>query len=103
MTIPVDYNISSDSVFRRSPQVASRTIAGKAVLMKAPISSLNTLNKVGGFIWDCLEEPKSIDALSSLVAEKFKVTKEQAHADISSFIKNLLIQNLVEIAEKGIR
>jgi hypothetical protein len=102
LTIPTD-QISSDSIFRRSPQVASRTIAGKAVLMKAPISSLNTLNKVGGFIWECLEEPKSIDGLSTLVAEKFKVTKEQANSDISLFIKNLLIQDLVEMAEDGTR
>jgi hypothetical protein len=102
LTIPAN-NLSSDSVFRRSPQVASRTIAGKAVLMKAPISSLNTLNKVGGFIWDCLEEPRSIDGLSTLVSEKFKVSKEQANADIALFIKNLLLKDLVERAEEETR
>ena len=91
--------ITTKSVVSRSPQVASRTIAGKAVLMKAPISSLNTLNKVGGFIWDSLVEPKSIEQLGSLVAGKFQVAEEQAVLDTTAFVEDLLGKDLVAISE----
>jgi hypothetical protein len=92
--------ISPQSLISRAPQVASRTIAGKSVLMKAPISSLNTLNKVGGFIWDALEQPKTIADLSRLIVEKFKVTAEQADVDILLFVKDLLHRELVIVKEE---
>lgn len=91
--------ISRQSLIGRAPQVASRSIAGKAVLMKAPISSLNTLNKVGGFIWDAIEEPKTIADLSKLIVEKYKVTAEQADIDTLLFVKDLLLRELVVVTE----
>ena len=93
--------ISRQSLIGRAPQVASRSIAGKAVLMKAPISSLNTLNKVGGFIWDAIEEPKTIADLSKLIVEKYKVTAEQADIDTLLFVKDLLLRELVVVTEEA--
>lgn len=67
--------------------------------MKAPISSLNTLNSVGGFIWESVDDPKSIEELARLVSEEFTVAQEEAMEDLVVFVKDLLQKDLVEAKE----
>lgn len=95
----METTISDSSSIRRAEQVASRAIAGKMVLMKAPISTLNTLNGVAGFIWEKLDTPKTIDELAKLIADEYEVSLDEAVVDLLSFVKDMLRKELIELAE----
>tara|TARA_Y100000294_G_C8570723_1_gene342622 strand:- start:7233 stop:7523 length:291 start_codon:yes stop_codon:yes gene_type:complete len=92
-----EMKITENSTVQRAEQVASRSIAGKMVLMKAPIPTLNTLNGVAGFIWEQLETPKSIGELASCLAGEYEVSAEEAETDLLLFVKDMVRRDLIEI------
>jgi hypothetical protein len=49
-----------------------------------------TLNEVGAFIWDELEENESLDSLANKVIAAFDVTKEAVLEDLKIFIPLLV-------------
>jgi len=81
----------------QSPQIASRNISGRMILLKAPLSTLHTLNSVGEFIWKKIEKPRTISELCDAVSDRFEVAGDQAERDIVEFIEKLHRQNLVTI------
>jgi len=79
----------------QSPQVAYRDIAGRTILLKAPLSTLHTLNRVGDFLWHEVEKPRTIGDLAEAVCGRFEVSREEAERDVVAFIEKLHRQGLV--------
>lgn len=93
-------SMTSRSVVSRAPQIAWRSIAGRTVLLKAPMSSLHTLNKVGEFIWGLLEQPLAVAELREAVCGRFEVGPEEAERDILGFLAKLDAQGLITVKDE---
>jgi hypothetical protein len=61
----------------------------------ANMSEVYTLNEVGAFIWNCLENPLNLDQLVDKVTETFDVSNHTAAYDVNLFINQSLAKNLV--------
>jgi hypothetical protein len=93
-------SLTSRSVVSRAPQIAWRSIAGRTVLLKAPMSSLHTLNKVGELIWSLLEKPLAVAELREAVCGRFEVGPEEAERDILEFLAKLDAQGLITVGHE---
>ena len=78
-------------------QVACRNIAGRTILLKAPLSTLHTLNKVGEFIWQRIENPRTVEELAAAVCARFEVGRGDAERDVIEFVEKLQRQGLVTL------
>jgi hypothetical protein len=89
-----------DKIFRKNEQVVSRKIAGELFLVPirgklADMQQIFTLNPVGEYIWQELDNQKSLKDICKGIIATFKVEKEQAESDIADFIHELLVSDLI--------
>lgn len=78
----------------RNPDFIFRNVAGEAVqipLLKnvADLEAIYTLNEVGVFIWERLENPVTIDELTHEIMMEFEVDQDVLEADMKQFIHEL--------------
>jgi len=78
-------------------------VAGNNILVPIGNLTLNmnfivSLNEIGVFIWNLLDEDRSIDFLISRVMDEYSgVSAEQAEHDISMFISQLKEKGCIEV------
>lgn len=58
------------------------------------------LNESGVKLWELLEEPKEVKALSAALRESFDLTPEQAYTDVCAFADALIAAKLAEWKEE---
>ena len=97
----IHYIYMWDKIFRKNEQIVSRKIAGDLFLVPikgklADMQRIFTLNPVGEYIWQTLDNQKSLRDICNEVIAKFEVEKEQAESDISEFIHELLDTDLIK-------
>ncbi|KAA0256653.1 PqqD family protein [Acidobacteria bacterium ACD] len=90
-------------VYRRSENLAVRTIGGETLLM--PVLSVGSgpddifiLNATGSAIWRALARPSGSEALVEAVKAEFEVGTEEAEADVAAFLEALGKAKLVREA-----
>jgi len=96
--------VDLQSIPKHSPRVVSRMVAGEHILVPlasrgAEIDSIFNLNETGTFIWEQMDGRRSGSAIASLVAAGFEVSAEQAEADCSLFLAQLLEVRAIELTE----
>ena len=78
---------------RRDPGVIARRIAGETILVpttrRAREMALFTLNEVGTFLWERLDETSSAVELARSVVEHFEVDEARASRDVLDFLAEL--------------
>lgn len=80
--------------------IVTRRIAGETILvpLAAEIGDLDavyTLNDVGTFIWDRIDDLQSARAIAEAVSAEFDVTPEQAVRDVDALLSALESKGLV--------
>lgn len=56
---------------------------------------VHRLNEVSAFLWNSLEENKTIDELSNSLISTYEIDKDTALNDVSAFIDSLLEKGLI--------
>lgn len=84
-----------DQMIGRNPNYIFRVIVDDAILVpiRKDVTDLNaifTLNELGVFIWQQLEEPKTIEAIQSLILDEFDIDPETAQQDLLSYLGDML-------------
>ncbi|MAQ16044.1 MAG: hypothetical protein CMN30_14800 [Sandaracinus sp.] len=88
-------------LFRRSPDVACRTVDGQAVVVVLERQHLHALNGSGSWLWDTLgEDAFTVADAATRLRDRFGITAEQATRDATRFVSELVEQGaLREVAE----
>lgn len=83
--------------YKLSDKQVSTTFSGESVILNHADGTYYTLNEVGSFIWDLIEEsPKSMDELAEAVQDEFEVSEEECIRDIKSLLTDLQHEGLLE-------
>jgi hypothetical protein len=85
---------------RRAPRISERcawqVVEGEAVLLDLLGKRLAGLNPTGSFVFPLLDGVRTEDELAAAVADRFAVGREQAAADLRSFLADLTRRGFVE-------
>lgn len=78
----------------RKPELAAKQVGNELVLVPlqgsvADLSEMFTLNEVGSFIWESLDESDSEEEICSKVIEEFDIDAETARTDVANFLSDL--------------
>lgn len=92
--------------YRRGVDAVTREIAGETLLVPirghlADLRRIYSLNPVGAYVWDRLEEAGDGGALAAAVAEAFEVEPAQAERDVRTFLDQLVEAGLASVEEGG--
>lgn len=79
---------------KAKPKLAERKVGEETVLVPlsgnvADLNEMFTLNEVGSFIWDRLDELNSTDEIVASVLTEFDVEEEEAEQDVKTFLDEL--------------
>ncbi len=88
-------------LFARASSVVAREIAGETFLVPvkgrlADLQRVFVLNRVGGFVWECLDEGRTAEEVALAVMGRFEVEVGIARADVERFLGELRAAGLVE-------
>lgn len=77
----------------------STTIDGETVILHRDVGKYYGLNEVGTFVWELIQEPRSVDELCQEVTEEYDVEPERCRNDIKELLVDLAEKNLVQLTE----
>jgi hypothetical protein len=92
--------ISLDQVVSRDEKTASRILAGEAVVLTPMDSRIHGLNETGTRIWELLADEITVGEIAAHIHREFKVSQEQAQADVIAFIEELAARGMVTLGER---
>jgi len=103
VAVPSDRSDEGATVryYVQSPNVASTTYDGQAVLVNPQTAQVHLLNQVGSFIWNLCVQPKHREELVVAVLDAYDTTRDQAGEDVDEFISALREKGLVAITNAG--
>lgn len=80
-------------MYERNPDVIVTALPGETVLLDPATRALFTLNASGTVVWERIEE--GIDVLVDAITARFAVDVDQARADATKTVAELLAAGLV--------
>ncbi len=77
-----------------------REIAGSVVVVPTgdllkEYRGMLTLNEAGKFIWELLEQERTLEEISAKLAEKYQIDKEKATANTEAFLNTLRAKKIL--------
>ena len=91
-------NITDGTRLRPAQKLPARSLAGETVMVDPRRRKVFLMNTVGGVVWAGVERGASAGEIRADVVKRFRVTDEQAAADIAKFVAELEAAGLVERA-----
>jgi hypothetical protein len=87
-------------VYKKNKDIVTRKIADELFLVPikgkiADMQRIFTLNPVGQYIWQEIDNGKGLDEIHKGIIERFDVENEQADSDIREFIAELIEADLI--------
>ena len=87
--------IESNNNLIRNPDFVFRKVVEETILVPvhmnvAQMDYIYTLNDIGAFIWEKLDEPRSIEELQEYLLEEYDVEPEALNADLQTFVEEML-------------
>lgn len=87
-------------IYKKNSDIVTRKIADELFLVPikgniADMQRIFTLNPVGQYIWQEIDNRKGLDEIRKGIIERFDVENEQADSDIREFIAELIEADLI--------
>jgi len=88
--------------YLKNPNIVSRIIADECILVPIKhtvedLGSIYSLNEVGTFIWNSIDDNKTVEEIKEMMIEHFEVDPEQLESDLLEFIEQLETLRMVII------
>lgn len=86
---------SGATLYARESGLEAIEMDGDLVMMGLDQGEYYALRGVAASLWSHLDEPRTVEDLSALVAREFDVTPERCRDDVAAFLDDLLERRLV--------
>ena len=91
-----DQVISAPMLYKAISEQLSGDLGGEAVILSLRTGQYYGLNSIGARIWELLQAPNSIPAIEATILSEFEVEPDECHDQVSSFIRLLESEGLIE-------
>lgn len=92
-------SLTGTTTVARTEDALSTSIDDETVILHASGGKYYGLNDVGTFIWEFLEEPRTIDAICTAVTAEYDVESKRCETDVNEMISELATKGLVTLSE----
>ncbi|MFC1948009.1 PqqD family protein [Chloroflexota bacterium] len=81
-------------VYTKNSNIVTREVAGEMVLVPilkgvSDLAEIYTMDKVGARIWELIDGVVTVEQITNIITTQYRVTQEQAEADILEFLAEL--------------
>ena len=89
--------ITLKSVVRASPHQVSSELGGETVILDLNKSVYHGLDATGAYIWNLIQQGKSVQQIRDSMLEEFDVEAERCEADLLALLQELAESGLIEV------
>jgi hypothetical protein len=89
--------ISLDSVVVASSQLVSANLDGEVVILGFKSGSYYSLDQVGAFVWDLLQQSRKVSELRDAILSEYEIDLERCEQDLFHLLAELVNKGLVNI------
>ena len=82
-------------------EVTSKVMDGEAIMINLATGIYYSMDKVGGTIWEGVEQEQRLGQILQSVVATYEVSEEQAIKDLESLVSQLSEENLIVLQENG--
>ena len=82
-------------------EVTSKVMDGEAIMINLANGMYYSLDKVGGKIWEYIEEEQNLEEIVHAILTEYDVSEEQVTKDVQCLAGQLLEEKLIILKEKG--
>lgn len=79
----------TEVLYRRAPGAVDAVVDGQVVLLAPVDFSYQSLDRVGGRVWELLAEPRTMDDLVGMLRSQFDVDEDRCRADLLPFLDRM--------------
>lgn len=91
--------IDSEATIRAADGTVSTSVEDKTVLLDLDSGIYYSVNRVGGEIWERIQEPTRIRELRTMLIEEYDLSRERTEADLRAFLDSLADEGLVDVTD----
>lgn len=89
--------ISESTIVVASTEQISSDLNGEAVILNLKSGIYHGLNEVGAFVWNLVQQPKTVRDINQALLEEYDVEAEQCQNDLMTLLEDLLTSGLISI------
>ena len=90
-------SIQLDSVVVASSKLVSANLDGEVVILGFKSGSYYSLDQVGAFLWDLLQQSRKVSELRDAILSEYDIDRERCEQDLFHLLAELFDKGLVDI------
>ena len=79
-------------------EVAARVLDGEAIMINLSNGNYYSMDKVGGFLWELVEQERTLEHMVAAILTHYDVSRGQAQADVERLAAEMVRENLVNVS-----
>ncbi|OCX52390.1 hypothetical protein BEL04_13050 [Mucilaginibacter sp. PPCGB 2223] len=96
--MPTQWSLKPNTLITRDDsRFISNMVDGDVILMNVKTGNYVALRTSGRVIWEMLEKPITMAGLMAAILDEYEVDEEEATADTTEFLKQLLDHGMIRI------
>ena len=93
----MNWNPSDDDLVSATKDAVACEFGNGLALLNLKSNIYYSLNSVGAFIWELIQEPRSLVAIQGAVLAHYNVDPERCRADVDALLKGLADNGLARL------
>jgi hypothetical protein len=91
--------LTADPIVSASPNQVSGVLEGETILLSSTTNIYYGLDAVGSRVWELIQEPKRLSAISAQLVADFDVDPLVCESDLRELIARLLDADLINVQD----
>ncbi|NOT46205.1 MAG: lasso peptide biosynthesis PqqD family chaperone [Acidobacteria bacterium] len=93
-------NLTTSSLFVAIKEHLYSDLNGEAVILSTKNGKYYGLNQVGRSIWKAIKNPTNLEEIQTRVMDEYEVDNETCNREVSSFLKTMWSEGLIEVLDE---
>lgn len=89
--------VSLSSVAVASSELISANLDGEVIILGYKSGAYYSLDQVGGFVWELLQDPRKVSDLRDAILEEYDVELAQCERDLLALLEELAGKQLIDL------
>lgn len=93
--------LSKLSIISATKNAVHCDVGDEVVILSMEDETYYGLNPVAAFIWNLIQEPKTMDEIKRAICEEYDIEEETCNKDLKEIISDLINKGLIEVKDEN--
>ena len=87
--------LEKSNIIYRNDEILINEVDGETVMMSIENGTYYGMNPTGNFVWNILNQERSIEEIVNKIIETFSLTEDQCNSDVLPFIQSMIDEKII--------